>query len=65
MRVAIADPSIRWVDLGASRRQAKTSIGFKGYPVSAFIRCKNAIMESIIETMAADYFKPDELIADP
>lgn len=65
VRVAIEDPSIKWVDLGASRRQAKTSIGFKGYPISAYIRCKNVIMQALVETMAADYFKPAELIADP
>lgn len=65
VRMAIADPEINWVDLGASRRQAKTSIGFEGYPVSAYIRCKNVIMESIVETMAEQYFKPTDLIADP
>ncbi|KDD72317.1 hypothetical protein H632_c3522p0, partial [Helicosporidium sp. ATCC 50920] len=65
VKVAIADPKINWVDLGASRRQAKTSIGFTGYPISAYIRCKNVIMQALVETMAADYFKPSELIADP
>lgn len=33
MRVGISDPAINWVDLGASRRSAKTAIGFTGYPV--------------------------------
>jgi hypothetical protein len=33
VKVGIADPTINWVDLGASRRSAKTAIGFTGYPV--------------------------------
>lgn len=33
VKVGIADPEINWVDLGASRRSAKTAIGFTGHPV--------------------------------
>ena len=33
VKVGIADPAIAWVDLGASHRAAKTSIGFAGHPV--------------------------------
>ena len=33
VKVGIADPSIHWIDLGASRRSAKTAIGFTGHPV--------------------------------
>lgn len=33
VKVGIADPTINWIDLGASRRSAKTAIGFTGYPV--------------------------------
>ena len=29
-RIAIEDPTINWVDLGATRRQAKTGIGCDG-----------------------------------
>jgi hypothetical protein len=37
VKIGIADPTINWVDLGASRRSAKTAIGFTGYPV----RCRH------------------------
>jgi len=33
VKIGIADPTIHWIDLGASRRSAKTAIGFTGYPV--------------------------------
>jgi hypothetical protein len=33
VKIGIADPTINWIDLGASRRSAKTAIGFTGYPV--------------------------------
>lgn len=33
VKVGIADPAINWIDLGASRRSAKTAIGFTGHPV--------------------------------
>lgn len=33
VKVGIADPGINWIDLGASRRTAKSAIGFTGYPV--------------------------------
>ena len=33
VKIGIADPTIQWIDLGASRRSAKTAIGFTGYPV--------------------------------
>lgn len=33
VKIGIADPAINWIDLGASRRSAKTAIGFTGYPV--------------------------------
>lgn len=65
VRVGIADPSINWIDLGASRRSAKTAIGFTGYPVSIYIRCKNSVQEALYSQMMSIYFKKDELINDP
>ena len=38
VKIGIADPTINWIDLGASRRSAKVAIGFTGYPV----RCGRA-----------------------
>lgn len=62
---AIADPTIRWVDLGASRRTAKTAIGFKPYTSSGYFRCKNTVMQACVETMIQQYFHPEKLINDP
>lgn len=65
VKIGIADPTIQWIDLGASRRSAKTAIGFTGYPVSIYIRCKNSVQEALYSQMMAIYFKKDELINDP
>lgn len=64
-RIAIEDPVINWVDLGASRRSVKEALGCKGYPVSAYIRCKNSVNQAVVETFAGAYFHPEELINDP
>ncbi|GAB4819106.1 hypothetical protein N2152v2_006152 [Parachlorella kessleri] len=64
-KIAIADPAINWVDLGATRRTAKTSIGCEGYPVSGYVRCKNSIMLAIVDTMMKEYFNPSEFMQDP
>lgn len=60
MKIGIADPAINWIDLGASRRSAKTAIGFTGYPVSIYIRCKNSVQEALYSQMMAIYFKARE-----
>lgn len=65
VRIAIADPEVNWVDLGATRRTAKTAIGFTGYPHSGYFRCKNTVVQAIVESMAKDYFKPEDFAADP
>ncbi|EFN59064.1 expressed protein [Chlorella variabilis] len=65
VKIGIADPTINWIDLGASRRSAKVAIGFTGYPVSIYIRCKNSVQESLYSQMMATYFKKEELINDP
>ena len=65
VKIGIADPTINWIDLGASRRSAKTAIGFTGYPVSIYIRCKNSVQEALYSQMMSYYFKPGDLINDP
>jgi len=60
VKIGIADPAINWIDLGASRRSAKTAIGFTGYPVSIYIRCKNSVQEALYSQMMAIYFKARE-----
>lgn len=64
-KVAIADPEVDWVDLGATRRTAKMSIGCEGYPVSAYVRCKNSVMQAIVQTGMEQFFNPEELMNDP
>jgi len=63
--IAIKDPDINWVDLGASRRTAKLAIGFKPYPSSGYFRCKNSVMQAMVETMMANFYEPERLINDP
>jgi hypothetical protein len=63
--LAIADPEINWLDLGASRRSVKTSMGFKPYPASGYFRCRNAVMQALIEAMMARYFKRNFGMNDP
>ena len=65
IRVGIEDPGINWVDLGASRRTAKTAIGFHPYPSSGYFRCKNSVMHALVESMMENYYKPERLINDP
>lgn len=65
VEIAIADPGINWVDLGASRRTAKMAIGFQPYPSSGYFRCKNSVMQAMVETMMANYYEPERLINDP
>jgi hypothetical protein len=65
VRIAIEDPKFNWVDLGASRRTAKMAIGFNPYPSSGYFRCKNSVMQALVEYMMGVYFHPEELINDP
>lgn len=65
VKIGIADPTIQWIDLGASRRSAKVAIGFTGHPVSIYIRCKNSVQEALYAQMMATYFKKEDLINDP
>jgi hypothetical protein len=65
VRIGIEDPTINWIDLGASRRTAKVAIGFNPYPSSGYFRCKNSVMQALVETIMAKYFHPEELINDP
>ena len=34
VKLAMADAAVRWVDLGATRRTAKTAIGFVPHPMA-------------------------------
>lgn len=63
--LAIADPTINWIDLGASRRTAKTMMGFKPYPSAGYFRCKNAVMQALVETILSRYFNLGTYVVDP
>lgn len=44
-------PNHRWLDFGAQLRQMKTNIGASAYPVSAYMRCRNRLMKSLVQRM--------------
>lgn len=62
---AIEQPNINWVDLGASQRATKTSMGFKPQPCSAYFRCKNSFMQMVVEYSMEKYYDAEKCIADP
>ena len=37
----------------------------EGYPVSAYVRCKNSVMQAIVQTGMEQFFNPEELMNDP
>lgn len=61
---AITAPNIKWVDLGASHRKAKTAIGFSPYPCSGYFRCKNSFIQVMVESLMDKFYKPERLIND-
>ncbi len=62
---AIEQPNINWIDLGASQRKTKTSIGYKPQPCSAYFRCKNSFMQMVVEYLMEKYYDVEKCITDP
>lgn len=62
---AIEQPDLNWVDLGATQRKAKTSIGYKPFPCSCYFRCLNSFSQMVIEYSMEKYYDPEKCMTDP
>lgn len=62
---AIETEGFEWVDLGATNRKAKTSMGFKPYPTSIYFRCLNSFTQMVVEYSMDKYYDPDKCMHDP
>jgi len=62
---AIEQQNLNWVDLGATQRKAKTSIGYKPHPCSLYFRCYNTAYKKIVEYSMEKYYDPSKCMTDP
>lgn len=64
VRFALAEPTIRSVDMGACHRTPKMSMGFSPVAVSCYIRCPE-FMRPMMKAAIHKYFNPQDLMVDP
>lgn len=57
VRQAIADPDVRWLDLGALHRTIKAgSLCAEPHPLSTYLRCKSKLLAELLCLLAKRWF---------
>lgn len=65
LKVAIADPRVRWLDLGAQHGTMKRGIGAHAHAVAGYLRCWGKTHKKLVSLLMKKMFDPKAHLNDP